>query len=149
MKNRDVQLCGTAWLHPEIPFCTQTGLLLLKRTDNTNQQNYRGRFDRKYQNASTYIFSRKLSINTEYKAFGPSFHTLVVSVEDSGISFGGPVCLSWQSIDLQQVLFSQQSGLNLPLDLGLHLMRQGLFSVKFSLKSVHSIWTVVEWMPIS
>ena len=20
MKNRDVQLCGTAWLHPEIPF---------------------------------------------------------------------------------------------------------------------------------
>ena len=35
VENRDVQLCGTAWLHPEIPFCTQTGLLLLKRTDNT------------------------------------------------------------------------------------------------------------------
>ena len=34
MTNRDVQLCGTAWLHPEIPFCTQTGRLLLKRTDN-------------------------------------------------------------------------------------------------------------------
>ena len=35
MTNRDVQLCGIAWLHPEIPFCTQTGLLLLKRIDNT------------------------------------------------------------------------------------------------------------------
>ena len=30
--NNDVQLCGIAWLHPEVPFCTQTGLLLLKRT---------------------------------------------------------------------------------------------------------------------
>ena len=37
MTNRDVQLYGIAWLHPEIPFCTQTGLsVLLKRTDNTN-----------------------------------------------------------------------------------------------------------------
>ena len=25
MKNRDVRLCGIACLHPEIPFCTQTG----------------------------------------------------------------------------------------------------------------------------
>ena len=27
-------MCGIAWLHPEIPFCTQTGLLLLKRIGN-------------------------------------------------------------------------------------------------------------------
>ena len=30
MKNRDVRLCGIAWLHPAIPFCTQTGFWLLK-----------------------------------------------------------------------------------------------------------------------
>ena len=35
MKNRDVQLCGTAWLHPEIPFCTQTGLSICKDTTSS------------------------------------------------------------------------------------------------------------------
>ena len=38
MKNRDVQLCGTAWLHPEIPFCTQTGLSICKATPVTNER---------------------------------------------------------------------------------------------------------------
>ena len=39
MKNRDVQLYayGIAWLHPEIPFCTQTGRLLLKSIDSKDQ----------------------------------------------------------------------------------------------------------------
>ena len=36
MKNRDVRLCGTAWLHPEIPFCTQTGLSICKDTTSND-----------------------------------------------------------------------------------------------------------------
>ena len=32
---RDVRLCGIAWLHPEIPFCTQTGLSILTRIGST------------------------------------------------------------------------------------------------------------------
>ena len=35
MKNRNVQLCGTAWVHPEIPFCPQTGRLLWQSIDST------------------------------------------------------------------------------------------------------------------
>ena len=37
MKNRDVRLCGIAWLHPEIPFCTQTGLSILTEIGSTIQ----------------------------------------------------------------------------------------------------------------
>ena len=35
MKNRDVRHCGIAWLHPEIPFCTQTGLSILTEIGST------------------------------------------------------------------------------------------------------------------
>ena len=38
MKNRDVRLCGIAWLHPETPFCTQTGLCFLTRIGSNNLQ---------------------------------------------------------------------------------------------------------------